>query len=89
MSAAAVLPRAGVKAGIAAYPYYMDKIKSALARLRPSKAALLSSAAALMIILLLTDPAAYLQSALDSLTLFALSAAKGGRALQKTGKTPL
>lgn len=53
----------------------MDKIKSALARLRPSKAALLSSAAALMIILLLTDPAAYLQSALDSLTLFALSAA--------------
>ena len=49
---------------------YMDKIKSAFARLCPSKAAVISGGAAFMIILVLIDPTTYLQSALVGLELF-------------------
>lgn len=48
----------------------MDKIKSAFARLCPSKAAVISGGAAFMIILVLIDPTTYLQSALVGLELF-------------------
>ncbi len=48
----------------------MDKIKSAFARLCPSKAAVISGGAAFMIILVLIDPTTYVQSALVGLELF-------------------